>query len=227
MQAADVMTTHVVFVAPETPVAEVARCLIERRISAVPVIRPDGGLVGIVSEGDLMRRAEMGTERHPARWLADDRARDYAKSHGPVARDVMTRDVVTATEETSLEDVATMLERYRIKRVPVVRAGSVVGIVSRADLLHGLVALQRGPSAPASDRRLRTLVMQAAAASGSDLLYVNVVVAAAVVELWGGVRSQAQKEAIGIAAASVPGVKAVEDHLWVLPEQVRGQLGSQ
>lgn len=227
MQAADVMTTQVVFVAPETPVAEVARCLVERRISAVPVIRPDGRLVGIVSDGDLMRRAELGTERHPARWLADDRARDFVKSHGLVAGDVMTGNVVTTTEEASLEDVATLLERYRIKRVPVLRGGRVVGIVSRADLLHGLVALQRAPAAPVSDRRLRTLIMETAAASGSDLLYVNVVVAAAVAELWGGVRSTEQKEAIRIAAASVPGVKAVEDHLWVLPEQVRGQLGSQ
>lgn len=232
MQAADVMTTEVVSVTLDTTVQAIARRLLERRISAVPVIDADGSLVGIVSEGDLTRRVESGTERRPSRWLEilaspEEQAREYVKSHGRLARDVMTREVVTVKEDTPLEAVATLLEMHRIKRAPVLRSGKVVGIVSRADLLHGLVAAKRAPAPSVDDRNLRERVIEAAKASGSDLLFVSVVVAGTVVELWGGVPSQAQKAAIRIAAESVAGVSAVENHLWVYPEHFRAMFGSQ
>src|SRR3972149_2283575 len=150
MHAKDVMTTQVVTVSLDAPVAEIAKQLVQRRISAVPVVDADGRPVGIVSEGDLMRRPETGGERHPSWWLAlvaeaETQDREYVKSHGGRARDVMTRDLVTVTEEASLEEIATLLEKHRIKRVPVVREGKLVGIVSRANLLQGIVARQCVP----------------------------------------------------------------------------------
>lgn len=129
-----------------------AKLLLRRGISAVPVVDADRRVIGIVSEGDLMRRPEAGTECKPSLWLRlissdEDAARDYVKVHGRHAADVMTRDVVTIDEETSLPEIATILEKHRIKRVPVVRGGPIVGIVSRADLLHSLAAHQ--PAEPA------------------------------------------------------------------------------
>ena len=148
MQAKDIVTTQVIVVPPEATTREIAALLLERRISAVPVIQPEGGLVGIVSEGDLMRCPETGAERHPSWWLGllaspEKSALAYVKSHGGHARDVMTRNVISVNEEASLKEVAETLERHRVKRVPELRFGKLVGIVSRADLLHGLVAASR------------------------------------------------------------------------------------
>ncbi len=164
MQAKDVMTSPVVTVGPDASVTDVARLLLERHISAAPVVDGSGTLLGVVSEGDLMRRPEAGTERRPSWWLTlisepQDEAREYLKSHGLHARDVMTRHVLTVEEDASLQDIATLLEKHRIKRVPVMRAGKVVGIVSRANLLQALVAQSRPPAPQADDR---------AAARGGD-----------------------------------------------------------
>jgi CBS domain-containing protein len=135
MRAMDIMTTEVLTVAPTTSVQEVAKLLSERGISGVPVVNSDNQVVGILSEGDLLHRAETGTERVRERqrswWLeslASDLARDYVKAHARTAQDVMTRDVVSVYETTPLADVATLLETKRIKRVPVLRAGKLVGI---------------------------------------------------------------------------------------------------
>ena len=147
MRAMDVMTTNVITVDANTSVQEVARLLSERGISGVPVVDPADRLVGIVSEGDLLHRVETGTERVSSRrrslWLdtiASDRelARDYVKSHGRAAKDVMTREVVSVTEKTDLAEIAMLLETKRIKRVPVLRDGKLVGIVSRANLVRAL-----------------------------------------------------------------------------------------
>ena len=145
MKAKDVMTTEVVYADPETSVRAIAQTLLKRRISAVPVIDDGGRVIGIVSEGDLMRRPESETDRPRSWWLKlletpEDRASQYLKSHGLTARDVMTREPITVTEDTPLEEIAIVLERRAIKRVPVLRNGKLVGIVTRADLLHGLVA---------------------------------------------------------------------------------------
>jgi CBS-domain-containing membrane protein len=125
MKARDVMTAPVVTVPPETSVSEIARLLIERRISAVPVVDRSGKILGIVSEGDLLRRAETRTERRRPRWLemlldSSIRAADFAKAHGATAGDVMTREVIAVSPETDLAEIADVLERSRIKRVPVV-----------------------------------------------------------------------------------------------------------
>jgi len=145
MKAADVMVSAVISVRPNARVEEVAGILLASRISAVPVIDEQGELLGIVSEGDLMRRAEAGTDRSRSWWLEyltgkQVLAAEYVKSHSHKVTDVMTRSVITATPDTSLSEIATLLERNRIKRVPIVQNGKVVGIVSRANLLQLLEA---------------------------------------------------------------------------------------
>lgn len=160
MRARDVMTTDVVTVDLDTSVREIARLLLARRISAVPVVAADGRLAGIVSEGDLVRRPELGTEARPSWWLmlfagSEDLAQSYRKAHGRRAADVMTHDVVTVAEDAPVSEIARLLEERRFKRVPVIRDGRVVGVVSRADLVRGL-AVQRAPTAvPADDNAIR------------------------------------------------------------------------
>ncbi len=154
MRATDVMTPNVITVDPDTLVQDLAKLLSERNISGAPVVDKTGAMVGIVSEGDLLHRAELGTERHTERrrswWLehfASELARDYVKSHGRTVKDIMTRDVATVSDDTDLADIATLLETKRIKRVPVMRDGKVVGIVSRANLVRALAGRQRCPDA--------------------------------------------------------------------------------
>jgi len=167
MRAMDVMTTNVVTVGPATSVQEVAKILSERSISGVPVVDAENRLIGIVSEGDLLHRVETGTERRVPRrrrswWLdrfaADEElARDYVRSHGRTAEDVMTREVVTVGDTTDLAEIANLLETKRIKRVPVVRDGKLVGIVSRANLVRALAAVggQLAGDVASDDRTIR------------------------------------------------------------------------
>jgi CBS domain-containing protein len=230
MQARDVMTTQVVTVRPETSVEQIAALLLERRISGVPVVDAGGRLLGLVTEGDLMRRPEIGTERHRGWWLrffGDERARtvEYARAHGSRAEQVMTRNVVTVGEDTSLADIARLLEEHHIKRVPVVRDGRVVGIVSRANLLHGLATHVDAtpPAKPIDDRSLRDAVLRAF--ERDDLTLhgrLNVIVKNGVVELWGLVESEEARRAIRIAAENVPGVTGVRDNLGSIPPWLWG-----
>lgn len=232
MNAKDVMTTLVVTVSPETPVAEIARRLLQRRISAVPVVDAEGRPIGIVSEGDLMRRPEAAGARHPSWWLSllaepESQAREYVKAHGGFARDVMTRDLATVTEEAPLEDIATLLEKRGIKRVPVVRDGKVVGIVSRANLLQGVAARQPPPQSSVGDRTLRERVTAAIRASGARDEFVNPVVDNGIVHLWGLTRSEAEREAIQVATAGVGGVKDVKSELGILSPGLSASVGAQ
>lgn len=230
MEARDVMTVPVVTVAPDTSVAELARLLLERRISAVPVVDASGRLQGIVSEGDLMWHSQAGTGRHRSWWLSlfmggDEIAKEYVKSHGRTAADVMTREVVTATEEMPLEKIATLLERHHIKRVPIVRRGKVVGIVSRANLLHGLVA-QKAPvrETVAEDRDIRARILDDLDEAGVAKGYINVVVSDGEVDLWGLVDTESQKRALAIAARTAKGVKRVIDHVMVATPALRSAM---
>jgi CBS domain-containing protein len=222
MQAKDVMTSPVLTVTPETSVTDVAKLLLERHISAAPVVDEAGHLLGIVSEGDLMRRPESGTERHPSWWLTlisdpQDEAREYLRSHGLHARDVMSRQVISVAEDTPLQEIATLLEKYRIKRVPVVRDKKVVGIVSRANLLQALVAQPRPAALEADDVKLKQDVQEAMRASGARTIYVNVVVSGGVVHLWGVAYTEEEKHAMCVAAESVPGAKQVLERISILP----------
>lgn len=225
------MTAPAVAVAPDETVEEIAKLLLKRGISAVPVTGPDGRLAGIVSEGDLVRRVESGTERRPSWWLAafgddDSLARDYAKSRGRRAADVMTRDVVTVGEEATLAEIASLLERHRIKRVPVVRNGKVVGIVSRANLLQGLASRHAAaPRPPAGDRALRERVDAEIRRAGVDATFVNVVASAGEVHLWGAVLSAQQLDAARIAAEAVAGgAGKVHSNLSVLSGAARAMM---
>lgn len=229
MQAKDVMTTHVVTVGPETPVAEIARRLIDRRISAVPVVDADGRPLGIVSEGDLMRRPEVEGQRHPSWWLslftdAAAKATEYVRSRGGTARDVMTRKVLSVDEGASLEHIATLLEEHGIKRVPVLRGGLLVGIVSRADLLRGIVARQDEPSPATDDEGLRVRIGAELGVAGVRAEFVNVIVSGEVVHLWGATHTMAEREAARVAASRVPGVRRVESHLGVFSPMTQALL---
>jgi CBS-domain-containing membrane protein len=229
MHAKEVMTRDVVTVGPDTPVREIAERLLAHRISAVPVVDGAGKLLGIVSEGDLMRRPESGTERRGSWWLglfdsSEDRLREFAKSRGQRARDVMTREVVSVGERTPLDKVAALLEKRRIKRVPVVRGGKLVGIVSRANLLRGLVAEKRTARPSPSDPALRKKVLAAIRTSGARSEFIDVVVSGGVVHLWGGVYSQEDRAAIRAAAESTPGVKGLEDNLGIFSPMVRATM---
>jgi CBS domain-containing protein len=223
MLARDVMTSPPITVAPDTPVAEVATVLLENRISAVPVVDAGGRMIGIVSEGDLLRRADAQTERRRPQWLEllldrNVTAADFVKTHGNRARDVMTPDVVTVTPDTELTEIASILERRRIKRVPVVDTeGRPIGIVSRANLLHGLVAQPR--AAVAEDVEVRDAEIRRRLdevlpdVPGVDLRRINAVVKEGTVFLWGTVKSDNQRRALTVAAESIPGVVRVEDKL--------------
>jgi CBS domain-containing protein len=222
------MTTNVVTVQPDTGVPEIARLLLKHRISAVPVVDADRRVLGIVSEGDLMRRAETDTESRHSWWLeaiftTQDRAEEYIKTHGRKAGDLMTRDVVGVTEDTPLYEIAGLLEKHHIKRVPVTRDGRLIGIVSRANLLHGLAAKGAESTGPSSsdDQTIREKLLHALSKEvGLDMALINVVVNGGVVQLWGLVGSGTEKKAAQVSAENTPGVKAVENHLGQVPPGV-------
>lgn len=230
MLCKDVMTTPVISVLPDTTVREIAKLLLKRGISAVPVLDADGKLCGIVSEGDLLRRTETGTERQPSWWLAligeADKVHDYIGSHGTRAADVMTREVISVNETTTLASAATLLEKHRIKRVPVVRDGKVVGIVSRANLLQGLAAHPPAVPATLDDEALRTRVLDEIQSAGVNTVHVNVVVYDRRVQLWGGVNTPEQCVAARIAAEAVAGAHAVENNLSVYSPMLQAYMGA-
>ncbi|MBI5112396.1 MAG: CBS domain-containing protein [Rhodovulum sp.] len=224
MNASDIMATSVVTVTPDTPVQEVAALLLQHRISAVPVVDPDGRPIGIVSEGDLIRRAEAGTGHERSWWLKllmgrDVLAAEYVKEHALRAGDVMTRELVTAAPDTPVAEIASLLERHRIKRVPIVRDGRLVGIVSRANLLHALATLRRpAPPSPVADSELRKHIMaRLEAEPWVSSTLINVTVTGGVVDAWGVVDSVAEKQALRVAIESTPGVQAVHDNLVIRP----------
>ena len=231
MKTKDIMTAPVVSVTPDTSVPDVARLLLERHISAVPVIEPGGRLVGMVSEGDFLRRAEGDSRRHGSWWLRllsgpGDSAADYVKTHGRFAADMMTRDVITVTGDTPIGETAGLLEKRRIKRVPVLRDGTVVGIVSRADILRGLAARPDIVAAPlsAADETIRRQILDEIRAGGLAPTYgLTVMVADGLVQIWGLVDAPEQGEALRVAAENVPGVKGVELNVTRIPAYAWGQ----
>jgi CBS domain-containing protein len=223
MIAADVMVSRVITVGPDTSVATIAEILLVNRISAVPVVdEKSSALIGIVSEGDLIHRVETDTERHRAWWLEifagkEALAREFVKSHARKAADVMTRPVVTVSPDTPLGEIASLLEKRRIKRVPVVKDGKIVGIVSRANLIQALVALGTGikPGASANDAALRANLLGQLQSQAWWTNSINIIVKDGIVELWGFVDSQAAKDAIRVAAEVTPGVRQVSNNLAI------------
>lgn len=221
LTVADVMTRDVITITPDTPVEKAAELLYANQISGVPVLDEGGRLVGILSEGDLMAHTaaigEPGKQR--SWWLrffgdATSRAEDYLKSHGRTAADVMSRSPLTVKPDASLGEVAALLEKHRIKRLPVVDGGKVVGIVSRANLLRGLATAERPSDAVANDREIKEKLQSAIEAEGFGRL-VNPIVQDGTVHLWGLVEKDAERRALVLLAQGIPGVKAVEDNLGI------------
>ena len=223
MRARDVMRAEVVSVAPATPVTEVARLLVDRNISAVPVVDSAGRLLGLISEGDLLRRVETGTARRRKRWLelfVQDwqLASEYLRSHGRTAEEVMTTELVAAAPEAPLAEVVDLMERHGVKRIPIVEDGRLVGLITRADLVRALATAPPPADTTATlrDETIRDMLLgelrrQAwSSKSGSD-----VTVRDGVVHLWGAVGSQEERRALVALARQVPGVTDVQDHTWL------------
>jgi CBS domain-containing protein len=223
MKARDVMTTPVVTTKPTASVKDVAKLFLQRHISAVPVVDDKGKVVGIISESDLMRRGESGTEWQRPWWLTlmtgEQRlAEDYIKAHATKVADVMTSKVITATPDTPLEEIAGVLEKNGIKRVPVVHNGDLVGIVSRANLVQAMASRGSKLDVPISDAAIRDRLLKHLNTqrwAHTDLL--NVTVNDGVVDLWGLAASDAERNAIRVAAENVPGVRAVNERMTVGP----------
>jgi len=225
MKVQDVMTRRVVSIEPNASVLQAVRLMLQNKISGLPVVDGGGILVGIVTEGDFLRRAETATERRRPNWLEflvgpGRLANEYVHTHARKVADVMTVEPYTVTETTPLEEVVHLMEKRRIKRLPVVSGKRLVGIVSRANLLHALASLAPTvPEPPATDGVIRERLMaelehQKWAPVGS----LNVIVTNGVVELWGTITDERERQALVVAAQNTPGVKEVSDRLiWVEP----------
>ncbi len=223
MQVKDVMTRNVVSVGADEPVVKAARLMLQNRISGLPVVDAKGELVGVVTEGDFLRRREIGTERQRPKWLEfvlgpGKLAQEYVHTSGRKVAEIMTPEPWTAGEDDSLEDVVEIMERRRIKRLPVIRAGRMVGIISRANLMHALASLSREIPAPAGgDTAIRDNII-AALGQQHWAPHINVVVKNGVAELWGIVTDERERQALVVAAENAAGVEKVHDHLvWVEP----------
>ncbi len=223
MQVKDVMTRNVVSVGANEPVVKAARLMLQNRISGLPVVDTEGELVGIVTEGDFLRRGELGTQRRRPKWLEfivgpGKLAEEYVHTSGRKVEEIMTPDPSTIAEDGTLEAVVEIMERRHIKRLPVMRSGRMVGIVSRANLMHALASIAREMPAPAGgDSTIRENIL-AAIGQQHWAPRVNVVVKNGIVELWGVVTDERERRGLVVAAENVAGVKKVHDHLvWVEP----------
>ena len=223
MQVKDVMTRSVISVGADEQVVKAARVMLQNRISGLPVVDDAGRLVGIVTEGDFLRRGELGTQRRRPKWLEfivgpGKLAEDYVQSSARKVAEIMTPDPATVSEDNSLGAVVELMERRHVKRLPVMAGEWMVGIISRANLLHALASVSRDLPAPAGgDTAIRENIL-AVIGKQKWAPRVNVVVKNGVAELWGVVTDDRERQGLVVAAENVPGVKKVHDHLvWVEP----------
>jgi CBS domain-containing protein len=225
MKAADVMTPTVVTVHRDASVMEVVRLMLQHKFSGIPVVDDKGALIGMVTEGDLLRRVEISTRRVRPRWIElfighGRLAAEFTHACGRKVHEVMNSNVYTVPEDAPLDQIVQLMERHQIKRLPVVRAGKLVGIVSRANLLHALASIAvEAKLSVADDATIRKrLYEQLRGESWAPANLPDIVVRNGVVNLWGTLFDERQRDAIRVAAENTPGVKAVEDHLvWVEP----------
>ncbi len=222
MRAHQIMTRSVVTVTPETTILEAANIMLRRHVSGLPVVDADSKLVGIVSEGDFIRRSEIGTQRKRGRWLKfiigpGRAATDFVHEHGRKVSEVMTREPLTITEDTALEDIVKTMESNNVKRLPVMRGETLVGIVSRANLLQAVASLAREvPDPTADDDHIRNRVIDALAKNDWCPFGLGVVVRDGIVHLSGVITEEHSRQAAIVGAENVAGVKKVHDHLcWV------------
>ncbi len=222
MKASDVMTPTVLTVAPETRVPEIAQMMLDRHVSGLAVVDAKGAVVGVVSEGDLIRRPEIETDKPRSRWLRfflsdEDLARSYVKTHGMRAKDIMTQPAETVPPDADLAQVVRVLDAKHIKRVFVVEKGRLTGVITRADLLRALHAREElaAKAVPASDQEIRSLILKAIGEQGdwADGTVINVQVADGVAHLWGSIEYESQRKALLMLVENVPGVKSIEPHL--------------
>jgi CBS domain-containing protein len=219
MKAREIMSLEVVSVSPDASILEAVRLMLQNRISGLPVVDRQGALVGVVTEGDFLRRGETGTQRKRARWIeflmgSGQSADEYVHAHGRKVANVMTPTPITITEDTRLDDVVSLMEQSGVKRLPVVRQGRVVGIVSRANLLHALASLVGDlPASATTDVTIRERIISEFSNKTWSPRECNVVVRDGMVELWGTIVDERERQAAKVAVENVAGVKAVRDHL--------------
>src|SRR6184192_3507990 len=227
----DVMTRDVPSISPEMPIVDIADLLLSRKIGAVPVVDAERRVVGIVGEKDLMHRSELGTEPHHTWWHdlfagREQHAVQFMKVHGMRATHVMTREVITAREDTSLADLVGMFDRFRVSCVPVVVDDRLAGVVYRSDLLRPLAGLKQRPrDEDTSDAHIRTeldkLLHEAAWASVTPVSSsISFQVNDGIVRMTGIIGSEAEREALHVAATAIAGVRSVQDELAVVPRDI-------
>jgi len=222
MRAHQIMTRSVVTVSPETTIVDAANLMLQRHVSGLPVVDTSGKLVGIVSEGDFIRRSEIGTGRKRGRWLRfilgpGRSASDFVQEHGRKVFEVMTRSPLTIAEDTALAEIVDLMEKNNVKRLPVVRGDKVVGIVSRANLLQAVASLARDVADPtADDDHIRGRIIDALEKNEWCPFGLSVVVRNGIVHLSGVITEEHARQAAVVAAENIEGVKKVHDHLcWV------------
>jgi CBS domain-containing protein len=222
MRAHQIMTRPVITVKPETPIVEAANTMLQRHVSGLPVVDGAGKLVGIISEGDFIRRSEIGTQRKRGRFLRfilgpGGQAADFVHEHGGKVGEIMTPEPITITEDTDLVEIVHLMEKNNVKRLPVTRGDKVVGIVSRANLLQAVASLARQiPDPTADDDHIRNRIVDTLATKDWCPFGLSVVVAGGIVHLSGVITEERSRQAAVVAAENVTGVKKVHDHLcWV------------
>jgi CBS domain-containing protein len=224
MRAHQIMTRQVITIAADAPILDAANIMLQRHISGLPVVDGAGKLLGIVSQGDFIRRAEIGTERKRGRWLKflvgpGTAATDFVHEQGRKVGEIMTPDPCTVTEDATLEEIVALMERNHIKRVPVVRGERLVGIVSRSNLLQAVAGLTRQvPDPTADDDHIRNHIIAALEKTDWAPFGLSVIVVNGVVHLSGVITNEKSRQATIVAAENVSGVTRVHDHLcWVEP----------
>ena len=224
MRAHQIMTRPVVTVSSETTIVEAANTMLQRHVSGLPVVDAAGKLVGIISEGDFLRRSEIGTQRKRGQFLrfilgAGQAASDFVHEHGRKVAEIMTREPLTISEDTTLEDIVELMEKNHVKRLPVMRGDQVVGIVSRANLLQAVATLARQiPDPTADDDHMRNRVIDALSKNDWCPFGLSVIVRDGIVHLSGVITEERSRQAAIVGAENVAGVRKVRDHLcWVDP----------
>jgi CBS domain-containing protein len=219
MRANQIMTQHVITIGADAPIAEAVDVMLRHHVSGLPVVDADGGLVGIISEGDFVRRAELGTQRNRGRWLsflvgADRVAADFVRAHGRKVGEIMTPDPLTISEDAPLDEIVEMMESNNVKRLPVLRGNRMVGIVTRSDFLAAVAELARNvPNLSGDDERIRGAVSAEIEQAAWRPCKLKVSVLDGIVTLSGTITDKNAREAAIVAAENVPGVKQVLDNL--------------
>ena len=220
MKVSQVMTKHVISIQLEATIVQAIKLMLNNRLSGLPVIDRRGRLVGIITEGDFLHRREISTELKRNVWLdaffgSEQSAHDYVRAHGIKVAELMTRQPITVDEDTSLDRVVHLMERHRIKRLPVARKGKVVGIISRANLMRALASIHRSTyKTSRNDQEIRKRIVadidKQNWAYGADIM---VLVRDGIVDLCGTLSDPSQRSALKALVREKSGVRKLYDHL--------------